>query len=114
MAGRKQHYIPQALQRGFEAAKSGKHSQVWVFRKCQVPYLSSTEGVGAQRHFYSEPAAGEATLDDLITEYEKDVLSPAIEGLRDMVPGPVAPDVAASAVSHFQSGQRSSAVRSPR
>lgn len=101
MAGNKQHYIPQLLQRGFEASKSGKHSQVWVFRKRQAAYKSSTEGVAAQRHFYSEPSPDEDALDNVITRYEKDVLSPAVEALRNAPLGPVAPDVAASVVSHL-------------
>ena len=50
MAGRKQHFIPQALQRGFGVAK-GKKTQVYVFKKGQEPYHSSTEGVAAQRDF---------------------------------------------------------------
>ena len=69
MAGRKQHFIPQALQRGFGVAK-GKKTQVYVFKKGQEPYHSSTEGVAAQRDFYSEPSA-EQSLDDKITTYER-------------------------------------------
>jgi hypothetical protein len=101
MAGIKQHFIPQVIQRGFEAAKSGKHTQVLVFRKGAQPYLSSTEGVAAKRHFYSQPVPGEKTLDDLITEYEKDVLSPAIASLRVAPLGEVDPEVAASVVTHL-------------
>lgn len=101
MAGSKQHFIPQLLQRGFEASKSGKHSQVWVFRKGQAAYKSSTEGVAAQRHFYSEPSLDEEALDNIITRFEKDVLSPAVEGLRNAPLGRVEPEVAASVVSHL-------------
>lgn len=101
MAGIKQHFIPQLLQRGFEASKSGKHTQVWVFRKGQAAYKSSTEGVAAQRHFYSEPSLDEDALDNIITRYEKDVLTPAVEGLRNSPLGRVESDVAASVVSHL-------------
>ncbi|GKS86101.1 hypothetical protein AVMA1855_18135 [Acidovorax sp. SUPP1855] len=87
MAGRKQHFIPQALQRGFGQAK-GKKTQVYVFKKGSEPYLSSTEGVAAQRDFYSEPS-DEETLDDRITKYEKLVLSPAVTALRESPLGPV-------------------------
>lgn len=55
MSGRKQHFIPQALLRGFGVTK-GKATRVYVFRKGQEPYRSSTEGVAAQRDFYSEPS----------------------------------------------------------
>ncbi len=101
MAGIKQHYIPQLLQRGFEASKSGKHSQVWVFRKGQAPYKSSTEGVGAQRHFYSDPSTDDDALDNIITRYEQVVLTPAVNGLRSAPVGAVESDLAASVVSHL-------------
>jgi hypothetical protein len=101
MAGIKQHFIPQLLQRGFEASKSGKHSQVWVFRKGQAAYKSSTEGVAAQRHFYAEPSLDEDALDNIITRYEKDVLTPAVDGLRNAPLGQVEPEAAASVVSHL-------------
>lgn len=101
MAGRKQHYIPQALLRGFEATKVGKHTQVWVFRQGREAYVSSTEGVAAQRDFYSPLSIGQVTLDDQITNYESAVLTPAITELRETEPGPVAADLAASAVTHL-------------
>lgn len=101
MAGRKQHFIPQLLQRGFEASKSGKHSQVWVFRKGQAAYKSSTEGVAAQRHFYSEPSLDEDALDNVITQYEQSILAAAVDGLRNAPLGRVEPDIAASVVSHL-------------
>lgn len=99
MAGRKQHFIPQALQRGFGMAK-GKKTQVYVFRKGQEPYHSSTEGVAAQRDFYSEPS-DEQSLDDKITTYEGAVLAPAIAALREAPVGPIDSNVAAAAVVHL-------------
>ena len=54
MAGRKQHYIPQALLRGFKASQTGKHVQVYVFPAGREFYLSSTEGVASKRQFYSD------------------------------------------------------------
>lgn len=99
MAGRKQHFIPQALQRGFGLAK-GKKTQVYVFKKGQEPYRSSTEGVAAQRDFYSEPS-DELSLDDKITAYEGQVLAPAIAALREAPVGPVDSHVAAAVVVHL-------------
>jgi hypothetical protein len=56
--------------RGYAAPSKGNNEQVWVFTK-QKAYPSSTEGVGAERHFYSELSTdGTQTLDDLITGYE--------------------------------------------
>jgi len=99
VAGRKQHFIPQALQRGFGEA-TGKKTQVYVFKKGQKPYLSSTEGVAAQRDFYSEPSE-EETLDDRITKYEELVLSPAVAALRESPAGPIDAHVAAAVVVHL-------------
>lgn len=99
MAGRKQHFIPQALQRGFGVVK-GKATRVYVFKKGQEPYRSSTEGVAAQRDFYSEPS-DEQSLDDKITTYEGTVLAPAIAALREAPDGPIDSHVAAAVVVHL-------------
>jgi hypothetical protein len=99
VSGRKQHFIPQALQKSFKAAK-GKKAQVYVFRKGQAPYLSSTEGVAAQRDFYSEPSDAQ-TLDDKITDYENAVLAPAVAALRESPAGPIEAHVAAAVVVHL-------------
>lgn len=99
MAGRKQHYIPQALQRGFRIA-NGKIAHVYVFKKGLEHYRSSTEGVAAQRDFYSGPS-NEQSLDDKITIYENDVLAPAIAALRESPTGPIDSHVAAAVVVHL-------------
>lgn len=99
MTGRKQHFIPQALQRGFGVAK-GKKTQVYVFKKGQEPYYSSTEGVAAQRDFYSGPS-DEQSLDDKITTYESTVLAPAVAALREAPAGPIDSHVAAAVVVHL-------------
>lgn len=99
MAGRKQHFIPQALQRGFGVVK-GKATQVYVFKKGQQPYRSSTEGVAAQRDFYSEPS-NEQSLDDKITTYEGTILAPAIAALRETPAGPIDSHIAAAVVVHL-------------
>lgn len=102
MSGRKQHYIPQALLRGFKATQSGKHTQVYVCRADRSPYLSSTEGVAAQRNFYSELSPnGQRTLDDRITDYEQRLTS-LLTQLRAAPSGSeVDSSVAAELVSHL-------------
>lgn len=102
MSGRKQHYIPQCLLRGFEAERSGKHVQVFVFRPGRQHYLSSTEGVAAERDFYSGLSADERkTLDDRITDYEQR-LSPLLKQLRSSPPGePLDSFLAAEVVAHL-------------
>lgn len=106
MAGRKQHYIPQALQRGFRiihretAQVNGKMAQVYVFKKGLNHYRTSTEGAAAQRDFYSEPS-NEESLDDKITIYERDVLAPAITALREAPTGHIDSHAAAAVVVHL-------------
>jgi Protein of unknown function (DUF4238) len=99
MSGRRQHYIPQAVQRGF-AATGRKKAQVYVFTNGKEPYLSATDRVAAQRDFYSAPADSE-TLDDQITKYESTVLGPAILALRESEPGPIDSKAAAAVVVHL-------------
>ena len=78
----------------------GKKTQVYVFRKGLEPYHSSTEGVAAQRDFYSEPS-DEQSLDDKITTYERTVLAPAVAALREAPAGPIDSHVAAAVVVHL-------------
>lgn len=78
----------------------GKATRVYVFKKGQMPYRSSTEGVAAQRDFYSAPS-DEESLDDKITTYEGIVLAPAIEALREAPAGPIDSQLAAAAVVHL-------------
>lgn len=74
MSGQKQHYIPQCLLKGFEAPSTGKTQKVWVFKKGQPPYISPTQDVATERHFYSELSKdGTLTLDDRITQYETEL-----------------------------------------
>lgn len=103
MAGRKQHHIPQSLLRGFEAARTGKQSQVYVYRLNQDPYLSSVEGVAAQRHFYSQPSdASTESLDDVITAYEDQRFTGLLNKLRNNgAATTIDPQVAAEVVSHL-------------
>jgi len=102
MSGRKQHYIPQALLRGFKATQSGKHTQVYVCRADRSPYLSSTEGVAAQRNFYSELSQnGQRTLDDRITDYERRLTSLLTQLRATSAGSKVDSSVAAELVSHL-------------
>lgn len=102
MAGRKQHYIPQCLLKGFEASRSGKGAQVIVFRHGRKPFISGVSDVAAQRDFYSGLSEeGQKTLDEVITEYENR-LGSLLNELRSTEPGePIPPWLAAEVVSHL-------------
>jgi hypothetical protein len=102
LAGRKQHYIPQVVQRAFEAARTGTKSQVFVFRKGRLAYLTSTEGAAAERDFYSNPLIdGKGALDDKITDFEADHLGPILRELRSIENDEVDPELAAITVAHL-------------
>lgn len=100
MSGRKQHFIPQLVLRGFAAANGRKSTQVYVFPKDRQPYLTATDRAAARRDFYSSPSDDES-LDDKITYYESTVLTPAIGALREVEPGPIDSDAAAAVVVHL-------------
>jgi hypothetical protein len=87
--------------RSFAAPSKGKNEQVWVLTK-EKSYPSSTEGVGAERHFYSELSSdGTQTLDDQITSYEKR-LGSLLATLRAASPGSeVDAKIAAETVAHL-------------
>lgn len=83
MSGKKQHYIPQSILKGFRISQNGKIARVWVFKKDEEPRTASTRDVAAQRYFYSELSKGDSfTLDDAITEYEN-AFSDKVRLLRD-------------------------------
>ena len=103
MSGRKQHYIPQVLLRGFGKRGKGKAVQVTVYSRDHGVFTTATDGVAAQRYFYSElPANNETeTLDDKITVYES-WLAKIIAEFRDTTPGhAVDPAKAAEMVTHL-------------
>lgn len=72
MSGSKQHFIPQSLLKSFGTAKGAK-TQVVVYGFERGIFTAATDGIGAERHFYSELGVegGEDTLDDRITDYEQ-------------------------------------------
>jgi len=101
VSGRKQHHIPQFFLKAFEASGAGRKKQVWVFFK-DKKFKSSTEGVAAERSFYSEILNdGTKTLDDVITEYEKTAAAQTTR-LRSFSVGDVVdPKTAAEAIAHL-------------
>lgn len=101
LVGRRQHYLPRLLQRGFLDTESGEAERSWLHRSGGVPRLVGIRDVGVGEYFYSRPVPGEVTLDDMITDLEGD-LSKVIEGYRAAPPGErVDPAVAARTVHHL-------------
>lgn len=103
MSGRKQHFIPQSLLRGFGREGKGKKTMVVAYTYGRGIFTSPTDGVGAEREFYSElsVAGGEPTLDDRITAYETSLakILQAMRGLPNK--GSVEKFIAAEFVTHL-------------
>lgn len=102
MSGRKQHYIPQCLLKGFETPSRGKTKKVWIFKKGQQPFISPTQDVATERHFYSELSKdGALTLDDRITQYENE-LGKLLNLLHEApLDSPVDATIAAEVITHL-------------
>lgn len=103
MSGPKQHYIPQSLLRGFGRPAKRKIIQVAVYTKNQGVFVTATEGVAAQRFFYSgrPPDTSSKTLDDRITAFESQ-LAKTFEEIRSAnIGSPVDAEKAAEAVAHM-------------
>ena len=69
MAGKRQHFIPQFLQRGFASHNTNKDHYAWVYRKEDLnPFNANIKNIGTEGYFYAEDK--ETTLDDIITDAE--------------------------------------------
>lgn len=101
MSGRKQHFIPRVLLRGFAREIRGTE-RVWVRHRERGAFESNVLDVAASRDFYSAPAgdAVSLTLDDRITDYENQ-LAEALGRLRTAPEGPVDTGLATEVVSHL-------------
>ncbi len=98
MAGKRQHYIPQFLQRGFTI--EGHEQKAFVIRIDKAPYLSNIQDIGVEGYFYTE--GEDVIVDDLITE-EENLIAPAINDLRVRLNEEVlSSELAAKLVAHFE------------
>lgn len=102
MAGKRQHYIPQFLQRGFLADHPDDAERTWLHRRGAPPKLVGIRDVGVSEYFYSRlPINGEPTLDGRITDAEGQILSD-LENIRAAAFGvEIDESVAARLVTHL-------------
>jgi hypothetical protein len=68
VSGRKQHYIPQSLLRGFASRTKGTISHTFCFQLDGKVFEPNIDGIAAERDFYSDPT--DTLLDDEITRKE--------------------------------------------
>ncbi|WP_140414777.1 DUF4238 domain-containing protein [Yersinia kristensenii] len=100
MSGKRQHFIPRFLQRGFEDTKKNGQSFVWVYRKGCNPFNPNIINVGTEGFFYS--IEDDYSVDDEITAAETE-FSSLIELLRKNGPDSIFDSNSiASLVAHFE------------
>ena len=85
MAGKRQHFLPQFLQRGFLAEKKRKLELAYCYRSDGSVFKSDIENIGVSTYFYSDLSKDSTpTLDDEITDYEL-VIVDHLNGLRHLL-----------------------------
>ncbi|MGX9431612.1 MULTISPECIES: hypothetical protein [Bradyrhizobium] len=100
MSGKKQHHVPQSLQRGF--LFDLKAEKTYVHRRNGGNFPASISDVLAQRYFYSRLSSdGSKTLDDMITEYENRLGGLLIKLRAIQIDGKADADVAAEVIAHL-------------
>lgn len=79
MAGKRHHFIPQFIQRGF--ASLGDLHNAWVFPKKRQPFNTNIKNIALEGQFYSHE--GDTSVDDKITD-EEGALASFLKDLLDM------------------------------
>lgn len=105
MAGKRQHYVPRFLQRGFLIGRkdaTAEAERTWLHRLGAPARPVGIGDVGVEDWFYSRKGLpGEVTLDHAITEFEKG-FSRDVAILRGSAPGTIIePEHAARTVVHL-------------
>ncbi|MEX0828561.1 MAG: hypothetical protein WD005_06400, partial [Haliea sp.] len=100
MSGKKQHHIPQSVQRGFLFDVTAE--KTYVHRRDGRHFPASISDVLAQRYFYSRRSSdGSVTLDDRITEYENRLGGLLIKLREIPIDGDVDAELAAEVIAHL-------------
>ena len=68
MSGKRHHFVPQFIQRGFASHISADRALTWVYRKGKTPFGTNIINVGIEKDFYMHK--GHSQIDDAITEAE--------------------------------------------
>jgi hypothetical protein len=91
MAGKKQHYVPQFLMRGFASKtlriKKKNSHYAWLYRKDAEPIEVPIRDIGRQDHFYGP--SGVDTADERMTDRETRIYAPLVQRIRSLQPGTV-------------------------
>lgn len=68
MSGKRHHFLPQFLLKGFASRKKGKQTYCWVYPATSNPREDNVKNVGFEGYFYGNPEESEA--DAAITKAE--------------------------------------------
>jgi len=99
VSGKKQHYIPQVLLRGFSLTDA-KFPPIVVYSRNRGVYKTNTRDAAAESEFYSPYEHEGISLDDEITTYEGK-LSAQLDTIKTAGDNAIDPEVAASVVVHL-------------
>lgn len=101
MSGKKQHFIPRRFVKNFSEQPETKNPKIWFYRFDKEPYSVGINDAPAQRYFYSNSSDCE-TLDDEITKYEENFVTPILMKLETSSPNqPIESDFPAKLISHL-------------
>lgn len=98
MAGKRQHYVWQLLQRGFGRKSYGDH-HIWVYRKNSKPTQTVTRSFGVSKAFYG-PEGSKA--DANITDFENRMQSFIQEARVKKMGEEIDRDMTAEIISHLE------------
>ena len=102
MSGKRQHFIPQFLLRGFSSRES-KEVFTWLYRKSNVPFETNIKNVGVEGKFYTTEQ--DFSLDDAITNLEPHYAE-LIGKLREAPSGSISCGKFPEFISHIESRSR--------
>ena len=91
MTGKRQHYIPQFLQRGFAVSPDEEKPETWLYRRgAAEPSKAALRHVSVGKSFYRYKAPGvDISADEAITRVEGRRLSPLVRRLRTSKDGAI-------------------------
>ncbi len=99
MSGKRQHFMPRFLQRGFVSHTSDGEFFTWLRRKNSRPLNTNLKNAGVEGFFYSHDHC--TKLDEAITQFEGSACH-LISALRDGLPLPSDPSIVPSLLAHLE------------
>jgi len=99
LSGKRQHFIPRFLMKGFRSHTDRGQDFTWVFRKGSTPFNPNITNIGLETHFYTD--INDTQLDEKITDAEYEY-SNLIDDLRNSRTGMVANDLIPKFIAHME------------